>query len=275
MLFSQRMKLVDISDVMQKDDMNDDLRTSLWNYFYWFSKRDYNDELGKKLRDYLGVSLYKIRIDELERHNSYNFFKEKILDDCWYQVYDMLEETYEFIKDSEEWYSISNEDFAEVCNSIFEKENSAYRFVNGKITPITDENEIKSIEDAINEAPLTGIKAHFVTALSLLSDREHPDYRNSIKESISAVEAICRQITGESTLDRAMPKLNAKNIQIPSMLEEGIKKMYYFTNDKNGIRHALMDDSTALNYEEAKYMLVVCSAFINYLMSKQAKASEV
>lgn len=275
MLFSQRMKLVDVSDVMQKDDMNDDLRTSLWNYFYWFSKRDYNDELGKKLRDYLGVSLYKIRIDELERHNSYNFFKEKILDDCWYQVYDMLEETYEFIKDSEEWYSISNEDFAEVCNSIFEKENSAYRFVNGKITPITDENELKSIEEAINDAPHKGVKEHLTTALSLLSDREHPDYRNSIKESISAVEAICRQITKESTLDKALPKLKIKGIQIPSILEDGMKKMYYFTNDKNGIRHALMDEETETNFEEAKYMLVVCSAFINYLMSKQAKASEV
>lgn len=270
MRFSERMNLVHVSDVMQKNDMNDDLRISLWNYFYLLSTKDYGEAFGNSLVTFLCITLYKEPVDELNHYSPYGFIKRKILNDNWNVVYDMLEVCYEFIKGDINWGSISRDDFAEVCNSIFEKENSAYRFVNGKITPITDENEIKSIEDSINEAPLTGIKAHFVTALSLLSDREHPDYRNSIKESISAVEAICRQITGESTLDRAMPKLKAKNIQIPSMLEEGIKKMYYFTNDKNGIRHALMDDSTALNYEEAKYMLVVCSAFVNYLIAKQA-----
>jgi hypothetical protein len=29
-----------------------------------------------------------------------------------------------------------------------------------------------------------------------MTDREQPDYRNSIKESISAIESLCRKITG-------------------------------------------------------------------------------
>lgn len=273
MLFSQRMKLVDVSDVIQKDYMSTDLRTSLWNYFYGIQENDYDYEFGKQLRNYLCVNLYKVCVDDFDRINPYDIIKSRIMQDEWYSVYDMLEISYKFTKSNTRWDAVLGEDFAEICNLIFESENSAYRFINGEITPITDENEIKSIEEAINDAPHKGVKEHLTTALSLLSDREHPDYRNSIKESISAVEAICRQITKESTLDKALPKLKIKGIQIPSILEDGMKKMYYFTNDKNGIRHALMDEGVETNFEEAKYMLVVCSAFINYLMAKQVRNS--
>ena len=49
------------------------------------------------------------------------------------------------------------------------------------------------------------------------------------------------------------------------------EKLYVYTNqEETGIRHALMDDEE--NYtpsaEEALFMLVSCSAFINYLDRK-------
>lgn len=53
---------------------------------------------------------------------------------------------------------------------------------------------------------LNGANIHLTKALSLLSDRNKPDYRNSIKESISAVEATCKSLTGISTLDKALSK---------------------------------------------------------------------
>jgi hypothetical protein len=47
--------------------------------------------------------------------------------------------------------------------------------------------------------------------------------------------------------------------------------MYGYTSDAEGIRHALMDEPT-LESEDAKFMLVSCSAFVNYLRSKAARA---
>ena len=45
---------------------------------------------------------------------------------------------------------------------------------------------------------------------------------------------------------------------------------YGYTNDKTtGIRHALMDDTNAPTADEAIFMLVSCSAFINYLTKKK------
>ena len=47
--------------------------------------------------------------------------------------------------------------------------------------------------------------------------------------------------------------------------------LYGYTSDSGGIRHALTEDDVVPNFEDAKFMLVSCSAFINYLIAKVAK----
>ena len=98
--------------------------------------------------------------------------------------------------------------------------------------------------------------------------------RNSIKESISAVGVCCRKITGDSELDKAIMNLEKKGIVIPSMLKESMRKLYFFTNGKDGIRHELLNDGNRIDKEEAYYMLVTCSAFVNYLIEKWSKVSK-
>ena len=100
-----------------------------------------------------------------------------------------------------------------------------------------------------------------------------PDYENSIKESISAVEAICCIITDDdkATLGKALGKLEQAGITIHGSLKSAMEKLYGYTSDENGIRHAGIDFKGASS-EDAKYMLVTCSAFVNYLMEKWGKA---
>ena len=83
------------------------------------------------------------------------------------------------------------------CNVQLERENSAYRFVGTEIVEGTDQNEITSIEEVLKGPK--AVRIYFERALALLSDRRAPDFRNSIKESISAVEAICRLIADSHT----------------------------------------------------------------------------
>ena len=49
--------------------------------------------------------------------------------------------------------------------------------------------------------------------------------------------------------------------------------MYGYTSDKDGIRHDFGNDSN-VDFEETKYMLVSCSAFMNYLIGISAKISQ-
>lgn len=152
---------------------------------------------------------------------------------------------------------------------------SAYRLINTEITPIVDDIEIETIETAINHNNTQHISLHIASALNLMSDRYNPDYRNSIKESISAVEGIAKMLTKEKNaeLKKALNKLNDELEQpIHRALKNGFINIHGYTSDGDGIRHALTEEST-VSFEDAKFMLVACSAFVNYLLSKAEKTS--
>ena len=166
--------------------------------------------------------------------------------------------------------SISADIFVGELNRNFRRLNFAYRIVNKEIVEITSEEEIKTIETALSSSK-DNIKIHLNNALELYSKRPDADYRNSIKESISAVEVFCREKTGEDTLGKALNTLESNGIVIHKLLKSAFDKLYAYTNQPDtGVRHALMDNDG--NYvpqaEEALFMLVSCSAFINYLNKK-------
>jgi len=54
-------------------------------------------------------------------------------------------------------------------------------------------------------------------------------------------------------------------------LKKGFSNLYGYTSSAEGIRHALLEEAK-LNFEDAKFMLVSCSAFVNYLIAKTSKA---
>ena len=116
-----------------------------------------------------------------------------------------------------------------------------------------------------------GVRTHIRTALKFLSDRKSPDYRNSIKESISAVESICQVLTGDdkATLGDALNKLE-NHFNLHGALKAGFKSLYGYTSDQDGIRHAILKEQD-ISFSDAKYMLVSCSAFANYLIGKVAE----
>jgi len=52
------------------------------------------------------------------------------------------------------------------------------------------------------------------------------------------------------------------------LLKRAFTALYGYTSDSGGIRHSLLEEDIAVTMEDAKFMLVTCSAFINYLKSK-------
>ena len=99
-----------------------------------------------------------------------------------------------------------------------------------------------------------------------MSDRANPNFRNSIKESISAVESLAKHVAGESaaTLGAVLKSLE-RDQKLHPALKSAFSSLYGYTNDAQGIRHALMDDPN-LNKADARFMLVCCSAFTNYVI---------
>jgi|Deesub1362A_J573_1020465.scaffolds.fasta_scaffold01916_5 hypothetical protein len=276
-LFSQRKGIKPVKSVIQVDSVDKDLRVSLWNALtiYYWNKVEF-DELYL-LESSIWELIIKIWVDYLKEPidtlgNSWENFYRKVRGyyfTCqWYEVYDFIEFIANTYPDAK-----TNQEFMNSCNFILESELSAYRFVGGKITQITSEEEISEIEEALEVSEsLKTVNLHLKRALELLSDRKNPDYRNSIKESISAVEAICRLITqnDKATLGQALKEVE-KKVGLHSALKNAFSSLYGYTSDAEGIRHALLDEPN-LSFEDAKFMLVSCSAFINWLISKATKA---
>lgn len=55
-------------------------------------------------------------------------------------------------------------------------------------------------------------------------------------------------------------------MEIHGALKEAFKKLYGYAGDGKGIRHAGDLGGPESTFAEAQFMLVSCSAFINYLM---------
>ncbi|MDQ1210075.1 hypothetical protein QE380_002998 [Acinetobacter baylyi] len=276
MLFSKRKGLTPVKIEIQKDKIDKELRYGLWNALHLMIWEQYN---GGSYISFENTNLFwlfrkywhcffKLPIDNMP-HNFQSVIERirKYFFECeWYDVYDFIEFTAQNCPDN------LKEEFIEFVNMLLEKELSAYRFVDEQLTDITDEQEIESIETAINSSnKFSGTKIHLKAALSLLTDRKKPDYRNSVKESISAVEALCVVLSDDpkATLGASLNSIEKSHSLHPAF-KKALANLYGYTSDSEGIRHALLDEPT-ISYSDAKYMLVSCSAFINYVIGKMSE----
>lgn len=283
MKFSKRIGKVPVSKKIQIESLDDDLKNGLWDAINLFILRELENERSFSRKNdkfdnfakILWHLFYKLPIDRIP-DNSYSciqFIRDRFYKGQWYEVYDFIEFMSRIDGDN---FNIEIEQFKEFCNEILEREFSGYRFIDDKVSPITNTHEIEEIEIAINQSGqlsiLKGANTHLLSALEKISDRKSPDYRNSIKESISAVESVVKVISVKDggSLPSAIDRVAGKIKMHPS-LQNGYKQLYNYTSDSDGIRHALMDNPNC-DFEDAKYMLVSCSAFINYLLVKASKA---
>lgn len=281
-LFSQRKGIRPVSKAIQRESMDDDLRNCLWSALdtiIW-SRWARKDRIGNQTEESKRVEtiytivwtdyLKKPRDEIIQFNRAYkasphNTIKAHFFSDEWWQRYDLIEFLFQWVPD--EW----KQQLKDHLNGYMEAENAAYRIVGDKVTEITDEEEIEAVESAI-EGGVKPCREHLVQALKLLSDRKEPDYRNSIKESISAVEAVCRVIVGKpkATLGTCIKIIKAHGA-IHGAFEQALLKLYGYTSDESGIRHSLTEESEAPAYSDAKFMLVACSAFVNFLLTKASE----
>ena len=59
-------------------------------------------------------------------------------------------------------------------------------------------------------------------------------------------------------------------VVIHGAMKTAFEKLYGYTSDSGGIRHGSIEFVNVAS-EDAKYMLVSCSAFVNYLTEKWIK----
>ena len=286
--FSQRQGIG--RKALQVQSMDDDLRNGLWNVVYQtyrpqvyrrnrdnhfeFAPWDFGDHNPNRwLENFFEKFVTTITKQALPNTGVRFALKEKsfldwiqklISQSPWYLIYD----TIEFFPNNFPASAEVNNRFRVNVNGVLEQENAGYRFVGTQLARITAEVEIQAIEETLSlGGPFDLASMHIQKALQLLSHRESPDYPNSINESISAVEAACRVVSGQpkATLGNALDKIGDESAH--PALRAAFDKLFGWTSDASGIRHAMTGD-TSVAFAEAQFMLVACSAFTNYLAGK-------
>ena len=280
MTFSERYGYRKVKETIQIESMDEPLRNGLWSLLQlhcWdhvlpsgpFNNYFINNRINPDINNLcqlLWLNHFKRPLDELSddwnvvhRQLRHHFF------DCeWYDVYEFVE----FVANHYARVGFKHK-FTQTCNALLERELSAYRFVSGILTQNTEKHEVAEIEQAIKGSRLP-VRNHLHRSLELLSDRKAPDYRNAIKEAISAVESLVTVTVGsdKGTLGQLIKKLE-NEIGLHPGLRAAFSNLYGYTSDENGIRHALTERDK-VDFNDAKFMLVVCSAFVNYVAAKLA-----
>lgn len=288
MRFSDRVGATKASLELYLDSIPDSLRNSIWNFILDLYPNLAHDNRKKKLCLYLARNFRKSRVDQIP---SRDWELSQWLDDyyfslSWHEVYNLVEflvEHHYLIVHYVSGAQVDQRkleavklDLANRFNHMFEIERSGFRFISGVLSPITDQVELDAVSNSLEQldkANLDGARKHIQTALELFSKRPTADYRNSIKESISAVESVAKIIGSKDGdgISIALKVLTEK-ANLHGALRSAFEKLYGFTSDDNGIRHAMIDDPSA-GIDEAKYMIVSCSAFCSYLLGKAQSAN--
>ncbi len=286
MRFSDRIGVTQPVLSLHLDSISTELRVSLWNLFVdLYDGRD--EGYWKKIAEHVAKYFRKFPVDDLP-YNHWelrDWLKEYFFGLSWYDAYNLLEfivnnhgvatedrsgRRYDVYR-----HPVSTEMLEAAVNRILERERSGYRFIAHVLSPISEQVELEEVQKAATElrgSGLDGARKHIQTALDLFSKRPNPDYRNAIKEAISAIESIAKQVAAHKG-DGLTPALRAleEKAGLHGALRSAFEKLYGYTSDESGIRHAILDDPT-VGFEEAKYMIVACSAFANYLAAKAEKA---
>ncbi|MEH6792144.1 AbiJ-NTD4 domain-containing protein [Parasphingorhabdus sp.] len=264
--FSQRHGLADIPPQMVLGEIDNHVRARIWKLV-----RD--SVLGEKVGSYFGPDWTQmweewcIKADnEFFLTNSFGFHDtlQVVRSLVVESPYNLILDFIEFIRNHD---SCPFDLRYELPNVLIEC-RSAYRFVGRFILPISDEHEIQGAETAFAEIQLTdaqGVKSHLNRSAKMLRDG---DWAGSIRESITAVEsAALNAAPGTRMLKTALSELGNKGHLKHQALQDALNKLYGYTSDQQGIRHALVFEGEAnVDEAEAVFMFGACASFVSYLL---------
>lgn len=253
---------------LDREGMPSELRTALWNLLHTHIFETIAGEYDRRwyyiMRSFYvfnhlplnGISTHW----PLERESLHQWWFNR--ERAWWELYNTIEHLTPLLSangDRRVYHEL---------NQILESEGARFRFIDEQLTEITDKNEVAAVDEAL-AAPdkFAGAREHVATALRLLGQRPTPDYRNSISESINAVESTLKVLTGLKNADLSDAlKAFSKAHPIHGALSKGLNSLYGYTSSEHGIRHALIEPDAKVGFAEAKFMVVACAAFMNFLI---------
>ena len=190
-----------------------------------------------------------------------------------YDINGEIEEQIKSLSEVQEYYT--NE-----INTLLNEEGLAYEFEKGIFHRKGFPKTVQSIESAtkvLSDPILNKSRFHYLKALNFFNDIKNPDYENSIKEAICAVEACLISLYSpeisknfENCLRTIIGNDNEK---VPAPLVESLIKLYGYRNNGTGVSHAT-NKGLKVSIKEAEFVISASADYITYFYSLLRKNEE-
>ena len=279
--FSQRQGYDPMPEPMRLEEISDALRREVWNETRrllqsmphtstWF----YGE--GALFVEYVLGRFLKRPEDEINNRSSsvFDLFKNIIFGSKFNIFLDFIEIIlYE--------NSTNKSEFVRRIYDIFDIHTAAYWLDLScfpyRFFPRSDKAQgdaTRSAIETLRESDMEGASAHLRQAATHINAGQFAD---SIADSIHAVESVARTINPKTkTLGPALDSLQKNGLLKHPALKEAFSKLYGYTSDEQGIRHALLDKpSPDVDLDEAMFMFGACASFAAYLVNKHRKAEQL
>jgi hypothetical protein len=264
--FSERIGAVSSRTEFQVDSTSRELRNRLMN-LVWMDSPPLNSDWTLTRRGFaLWGSFFHEYIADADGAQLKIKLGQLCKRDPWYRIYDLIEFVANAAESDEVGRGLA---FTKLCNTVLEQELSGFRFIEWTLTRVTSELEVAAVEAGLAHR-LPAAREHLRKALEHLGGRPDAQTEATIHEALKAVEAQARDLAGmpSATLGAALKALKAKH-QWHTATLEAFEKQYGWASDDGGVRHAFKGEAPDLAI--AKYMLISCSAFVNYLEELRGK----
>ena len=280
--FSQRYGYEPLPEPMKLEEISDDLRREIWNTIREFllEKRSgtinyyFSHDEARMIERVTGKLL---RIAEDKVPTNY----DKVMSDferaCFSLSFNKLLEFLEaFMSDRE-----VGKGFAERIRYLFEIHGAAYWLDSARgsyrFAPSANKEQAQATRQAVETVEQSDVAPGAATHLRQAVEHLNAGrYADSIRDSIHAVESVaCKIDPGASnTLGPALDSLERAGLLNHRALKSAFDRLYGYTSDEEGIRHALLErEAAGVDVDDALFMYGACASFAAYLVNKHRKAN--
>lgn len=186
-----------------------------------------------------------------------------LVDGCeWYEVYDIIEATYDSLASRE---AAGAEPFATTVNTYFERKGIGWQLVDGRVElrgPEAFESSVRRAHDSLESIGLGTASSEIHQALADLSRRPNPDVTGAIQHALAGLECVVREATGETaTLGKILERHRGI---FPPPLDIAVEKMWGYASEHG--RH--LREGRLPTMDEAQLIVSVSAAAAQYLSAK-------
>ena len=276
--FSQTYGYEEVPAPLKLEELSTEARTSIWNLFYLsLDKSSVSGVMGERwigdpwrqVFQTVHVSLDRLPIDDLDmRFETFRAsLRRRIATQPFHRVFDLLEFVVRH-RQCPHWFVRAMEGVFEDCRLAYALDLGPPPTIIPAVTPEEGAAVVESLR-GLQQAGLGGSASHLRNASSCINKG---DWAGSVRESIHAVESVAGRLDpdGDRTLGSALNVIERRGALHPA-LKKAFVKLYGYSSNEQGIRHALIDKPEAtVGKDEAVFMLGACASFASYLWRKNA-----